>query len=139
MLQGTTEQNIWKIAQTGFATVAKHDGRYGRGIYFSSNVDYAKHYSKLATKQETPLFLILAFVIPGNIFPVVENPEDVNGFLGKPVVGTGYQSHYVNLWPPVHQKMGYVTPTCDNINQCVDELVVFQDAQTLPKYVLVVE
>jgi hypothetical protein len=41
MLQGTREDAVWNVCKNGFATVAKvDDGYYGKGMYFSSDLDY---------------------------------------------------------------------------------------------------
>jgi len=138
MLQGTAEETLWKISQTNFATIATLDkGWYGRGIYFTSSVDYATYYSKKASKNSLLSYLMLAYVIPGNIFPVIEDHDDVNdGLEGKPVINTGYQSHYVHVWPPGNSKVGRINPSQDNF---VDELVVFQDAQTIPRYCIILQ
>lgn len=47
MFHGTSRQTAWHIVNGGFSTVvAQDEGFFGKGIYFSSDVDYAKHYAK---------------------------------------------------------------------------------------------
>lgn len=136
MLHGTSRDTAWKIAQTGFATVATIDtGYYGRGIYFTSDVNYAKFYSEIASKSQKKLCLLLSLVIPGNIYPLTEDHTGPDSFLGKPVKGAGYQSHYTNVISSRNaEKFGHVCnpPQSDNY----DELVVFQDAQALPLFII---
>jgi len=136
--QGTRPETPWKIAQTGFSTVATlDDGWYGRGIYFTSNFQYAKMYSKLASKGASLSYILLAFISPGNAYPIIEGPTHKATFKGKPgVVNPGYQSHYVLVNPPGEQAPGW--PVAKGSKTFVDELVVFQDAQAVPKYILVV-
>jgi len=72
MLQGTTKEVVWKICSSGFTTVATlDDGYYGKGIYFSSCVDYAHSYTK-------DNYFMLALVIPGNVCPVTQEPFNIN-------------------------------------------------------------
>lgn len=110
-------------------------------------------------KTEKGSLYVVALTIPGNPFPVTEHPfQDENkkgfsvkdefgersipnpkGYYGKGVRG-GYQSHYAIVTKseissaclPIHEEA--INP----INHC-DELVVFQDAQALPLFVLYVQ
>jgi len=139
MIQGTSIETAWKIAQTGFTTVATLDsGWYGRGVYFTSSVDYAKFYSGLASKNNPTKCVILSMVVCGNVYPVREkkdinnDDEDVkkNSLEGKPIMSSGYQSHFVIVDP----QSGHI---CDPTQQgSVDELVVFQDGQSLPMFII---
>jgi len=65
-------------------------GWYGQGVYFTSSARYAIPY--FATKANP--VIIVAYVIPGNIFPIVEHPQWQGTFVGKAIV-PGHQSHYV--------------------------------------------
>jgi hypothetical protein len=130
MLQGTTIETAWKIAQTGFTTVATLDaGWYGRGVYFTKDVNYAKSYSQLASKNNE-LCLILGLVVCGNIYPVTERKGSPSNLEGKPVVSTGYQSHYA----VVQSNSGHICSTNDT--KAVDELVVFQGDQAIPMFII---
>jgi len=129
MLHGTSSDSAWKIAQTGFTTVATLDqGWYGRGVYFTKDVDYAKYYSKKSSKEG--MCLILALVVCGNIYPVTERKGSQHSLEGKPVISTGYQSHYAI----VHSGSGHICATDDP--KAVDELVVFQDGQAFPIFII---
>jgi len=140
MFQGTSKSTASKIAQTGFSTVATlDDGFYARGIYFTSDIEYASYYSKLANKGKTEIaYLILAFVSPGHIYPVTESPKDKHSLRGKAgVISPGYQSHYVCVGGPGSLLIGFPSPQGNK--DFVDELVLFQDAQALPKYIIAYE
>jgi len=97
-IQGTMEDAAWKIAENGFGTVATRDlGYFGKGIYFTSDFDYASNYTK-PTAEGDSLFLV-SLVIPGNPYPITEPPflshnrDNPTGFYGK-TCQSGYQSHY---------------------------------------------
>jgi len=76
--------------------------------------------------QDNPCFII-CWVIPGNPYPVVEGPGEVDNVDGKSVK-SGYQCHYVLI-----EKKG--CPTKSQAFYC-DELVVGQENQILPAFVL---
>jgi len=140
MFQGTSTSTSIKIAQTGFSTVATlDDGFYGRGIYFTSSINYASYYSNLAMKGKSNQYcIVVALVSPGNVYPVIESPLQKNSFRGKAgVICPGFQSHYVTVFAPGDKQPGY--PCSKGTAKCANELVLFQDAQALPKYILMIE
>eukprot|EP01124_Arcella_intermedia_P020130 TRINITY_DN2764_c0_g2_i2.p1 TRINITY_DN2764_c0_g2~~TRINITY_DN2764_c0_g2_i2.p1 ORF type:complete len:213 (+),score=45.52 TRINITY_DN2764_c0_g2_i2:2-640(+) len=139
MLHGTSTDTAWKVVQTGFATVATLDaGWYGRGIYFTSHVDYAKYYSGMASQAPEKRCIILVMVVAGNSYPVTERPvlgnpmqpQPETSLFGKQVHSTGYQSHFVT----VDKGTGLATDPIKD--QVYDELVVFNDYQAVPMFVL---
>jgi len=91
MIQGTKEEFAWKIVKNGFGTVATTDeGYYGKGIYFTSDFNYAKKYA--GTGNTTPAKLsseslpsnpgqvfVISMTIPGNPYPVIEPPFQTPG------------------------------------------------------------
>jgi len=155
MIQGTNEQSALSICQNGFATVATLDeGFYGKGIYFTGDLEYASKYAKETTKGK--VFLV-ALTLPGNPFPVTENPHfdekgnnfktvDANGkekiipnpsgYYGK-TARSGYQSHYTIVSKTT---LGQAFPIDDTYDPKLhaDELVVFQDPQALPLFLIYV-
>jgi len=140
MFQGTAENTCLKISQTGFSTVATlDDGFYARGIYFTSSINYASYYSTLAMKGKSPyVCIMMAFVSPGNPYPIIESPIDPASFKGKAgVINPGYQSHYVCVTPPGGTRPGWPCAKGDKL--MTDELVIFQDAQAVPKYIIMVD
>lgn len=141
LIQGTSDSAVWVICQNGFATVATlDDGFFGKGIYFTSEFDYACKYS---TPSEQGKVFIVAMTIPGNTYPVTEHPFEEeghqrrvspNGYYGRPC-RSGYQSHCTVV---DYKKAGPAFPIEGPIDSTrhADEVVVFQDAQTLPLFVM---
>jgi len=125
------------------------DGFYGQGIYFTRDMDYAALYS-----NDTPKVFVLAAVNPGNVFPTTEHPFSGSdqktplgalGFgsrsapkslKGKPGV-PGYQSHYTVV---PKKNIDDAFPLTGNRPvepaKHADELVVFQEAQALPLFII---
>lgn len=125
VVHGTNESAVWGICNSGFSSLALlNEGFYGRGIYFTSHIPYAASYSK----QDTEYIFIISFIIPGNVFPVVEDPNGEESLKGKPNK-VGYQSHYVSI-----NKEGF--PPEDPKKAEYDEFVIFQESQVLPRYVV---
>jgi len=90
MVQGTTTEAGWSIAQGGFGVIANatDQGWYGKGIYLTSSLQYAHLYAtdKARFQSKLPGFLVCV-VVPGNGFPMVEREN------GRSVEDS-YQSHY---------------------------------------------
>jgi len=76
--------------------------------------------------------LILSLIIPGNVYPVVEHPRGNESIAGG-AIKPGYNSHYV-----VTDSAGIVISTVLDTNK-YDELVVDQECQVLPVFVLSVD
>lgn len=113
---GTDRTIAEKICETGFANLSTTDaGWYGKGIYFTSYTDYCLPY---IASQRNPV-IIIAWVIPGNIYPVVD--RTLNGAPGK----SGYQSHYVRT-----NAKGDVASAEEA--RVFNEIVITQEAQILP-------
>jgi len=131
MIHGTSDKAVWEICQTGFSTVSTvDDGWFGKGMYFTSFATYAtKFYCKANDAGEK--VLIISYVVPGNVYPVVESPHDEKNSLKGQPVKNGYQSHYTIV--------GSDGLPADAKKQCFDELVVFQENQVIPKYVVIVK
>jgi len=91
MVQGTTIEAGWSIAQGGFGVVSGEDdpGWYGKGIYTTSHLKYASMYAKSKAGATKKPALLICVIIPGNILPIV----DAKTYYGKPVAN-GYQSHF---------------------------------------------
>eukprot|EP01124_Arcella_intermedia_P010748 TRINITY_DN17283_c0_g1_i1.p1 TRINITY_DN17283_c0_g1~~TRINITY_DN17283_c0_g1_i1.p1 ORF type:complete len:911 (-),score=204.54 TRINITY_DN17283_c0_g1_i1:24-2756(-) len=113
LVYGTTNEKSWKIAETGFHLDGERE-RFGRGIYFTTNLEYAHK------KGDT---LIIALVVTGNIYPVAED------HVGAPVQ-LGYQSHFVTINPTTEQFQSPQT------GECCDEVVIFSASQALPLFIL---
>ena len=91
MVQGTTTEAGWSIAQGGFGVVSSEDdpGWYGRGIYTTSHMKYASKYAESKASATRKPALLVCAIIPENILLVV----DAKTYYGKPVAN-GYQSHF---------------------------------------------
>jgi len=128
LLHGTDFEIAKSICSRGFAALSTLDaGWYGQGIYFSSSARYIVPY--YATKK-TPC-IIISYVIPGNPFPVIEDYRKDGSLLGKAIT-PGYQSHYVITTihgVPVEKPSG----------NSFDELVISQEAQVVPAFLVIVD
>eukprot|EP01125_Pyxidicula_operculata_P012916 TRINITY_DN4251_c1_g5_i1.p1 TRINITY_DN4251_c1_g5~~TRINITY_DN4251_c1_g5_i1.p1 ORF type:complete len:682 (-),score=164.67 TRINITY_DN4251_c1_g5_i1:289-2334(-) len=134
MLQGTSVGSVPHMSQTGFASTGLRDkGWFGNGIYWTSYMDYALHYARTSPGKDDECAMFITFLVPGNIYPVVETPNDPNGGLIGSAKQGGYQSHYV-LVHDFSQSLGW--PLKDYSLPRFDELVSFDEAQAVPKYVL---
>jgi len=131
MVHCTTEANVTKICQLGFGNVARVElGIYGNGMYFTSDVGYAATNPKLGT---TKPHAIVAYVLPGNPYPVTEDPSQQNSLLGKNLKTPQYQSHYA-LVDSAGARRGL--PIAANSKAVADEIVIAQEAQIVPAYVV---
>jgi len=140
LIQGTSEEAAWQICQQGFGvTATTDDGFYGRGVYFTSKLDYASRYAKISSKEQNCQVFLLSMVIPGNTFPVTEHPWDSemkkSGYHGH-ACRPGYQAHFTlvdnsgiqNAYPmKVDPPFSY--------EKVADELVIFDTSQALPLFV----
>jgi len=130
-VHGTAGANAWKICQGGFAALSSLDsGYFGAGIYFTTSAKYALPY--YATKGDPSI--IISWVLPGNAYPVIEHPRK-NGNLAGTIIKPGYQSHYVCT-----NNKGMPFPSPDpSYTGVYDEIVINQEAQCAPAYVLVLD
>jgi len=125
MAHGTGRGIAWKIFKNGFTSdfsVSSDTGWYGKGIYTTSDCTYAMKY---CSQHKTPA-IIIANIMPGNVYPVTDKLYD-----GK-ALENNYQSHYV-----VTNRDGLACSS--DFQDVVDELVVVQEAQALPYYLLVLD
>jgi len=155
MIHGTSENAAFRVMEGGFGTVAGlDDGYYGRGMYFTSDLRYANMYAKEIDAKCQPgvkVFLIAA-VLPGNPYPVTEQPfvsekeggkgmskPNPLGLLGQ-ACKAGYQSHYTVV-DSVSVNTAFPTQLDDfddpkKKRVVSDELVVFEGAQALPLFLV---
>jgi len=129
-LHGTDFDIAKAICKTGFASLSLLDeGWYGKGIYFTHSGLYATPY--YATKKNPAL--IIAYVIPGNVYPVYEAPKSEKSLVGSGLMG-GYQAHYV-----VTTKEGEPVENKTTNEKYYSELVIVQEAQCVPAFILRVD
>jgi len=130
---GTSYETAKKIMSGGFATLSLlDDGFYGQGIYLSSQCIYTFPYCAIYNDP----CVIICFIIPGNPYPVTENPVGKFTLSGCNIL-SGYQSHYV-----ITRRDGLPFTEVDYENEGVvsyDEFVVAQEAQVLPLFVLLMD
>jgi len=130
-VHGTNEPEAYKIVTTGFVALAQLDsGYYGKGIYFTTSVQYALPYF---ISKEFPT-VIVCLVISGNAYPVIEHPYNSKNTLIGAALMPGYQSHYV-----ITRKNGFPSTkilTGAPGEEFYDEIVIEQEASILPFYLL---
>lgn len=120
---GTNINNIETICEKGFVLSNKNDeGWYGNGFYFTQMPSYCEYYIEKLRQPGKTSQMILSWVILGKVFPVTDF-----SLVGKPCV-TGYDSHYALV------KQFSVVDASKSPNG--DEIVVFDEAQILPRYVV---
>jgi hypothetical protein len=127
VVHGTDAKVGKQICSGGFAALSSLDaGYYGKGIYFTSSCLYATPY--FATKSEPSI--LICFIIPGNIRPIIEHRGAVKSFLGVPI-DSGYQSHYV-----LTNRDG--NPLTKKTDRYYDEIVLSNEVQVVPVFLLYV-
>ena len=135
LLQGTMDVAAWQICQQGFGvTATTDDGYYGRGIYFTSKLGYASQYAKSGPDGKA---FMLCVVIPGNSFPVTEQPFSPEGFKSGyqgQACRPGYQSHSTLVDGRNITKAFPIKGGLDE-NILADETVIFEGAQAMPMFV----
>jgi len=89
-------------------------GWYGQGVYFTSSARYAIPY--FATKANP--VIIVAYVIPGNIFPIVEHPQWQGNRSRSSIPLRGNDHQWIS-----------------NRKTMNDELVVAQENQIVPAFI----
>lgn len=126
-LHGTSVEIADKIALNNIAKISSLDqGFYGSGSYFTTNMMYTLPY---CCGKRQPCILI-SYINPGNIFPVTEHHLGKNSLLGASLK-TGYNSHYV-----LTKQNGEIY---DGVGICSDEIVVNQEAQILPAFIISID
>ena len=158
---GTNAAVCHSISKTGFTTFGTHDffegdpkkgkatgkvdiGFFGSGIYFTNNVRYsADVYSK------SDGHLLLAWVSMREPYPVIadkqgkyskdpqkhQEPSDMTRLKGKGAVGK-YNAHYIPAFPedPHKERCAIYFPCTQDQSPHLDELVVFNESQALPRF-----
>jgi len=131
VVHGTNLKKAQKIISTGFASLSTTDkGFYGKGIYFSSYAIYTIPYFMY---HSDPCILI-CYVLPGNPYPVTENPRAQKNLEGEPLQ-SGYQSNFV-----ITRKDGLpFTETDYDEHRKYDEIVITQESQVVPIFLVEVD
>jgi len=125
-VHGTSESKAWKICTTGFAALQTLDsGFFGKGIYFTTSALYAIPYFAPHGKHAA---IIISYILPGNVYPVTEDHQSDRGLTGCALKG-GFNSHFVAT-----TRHGNIIAT--EMEECYDELVIKQETQICPVYVV---
>lgn len=140
---GVKEQAVVSICEAGFTYFGKHKkdgsstdpGYFGSGIYFTNSAAYAKMYSQGR--------LILAWVTTRDPFPVINDvPHPAKGsdmnMLFSNHKYKNYNAHFIpvaSIRPNDPTCMEYY-PCYKNQKPSWDELVVFDKAQTVCRFVI---
>jgi len=123
LIHATEYSSAKNIVEVGFASLSKLDkGFYGKGIYFTNSTDYSIVYIIHAKKP----CLIISYVLPGNPYPVIENPSE-NTFLGAPIMAS-YDSHVICVGPNGFPKKVFGLSFL--------EVVLDQEARVLPAFLV---
>uniref|UniRef100_A0A6B2L0J1 PARP catalytic domain-containing protein n=1 Tax=Arcella intermedia TaxID=1963864 RepID=A0A6B2L0J1_9EUKA len=131
VVHGTDEEKAWKIAQNGFASLSiLDDGFYGRGMYFTTSAAYTLQYIAKVLKPT----ILICLIIPGNPFPVVEDPSKPGTYRGS-CISTGYQSHYCRT---SFLGLPYKEKDLTEKKKPYDEIVLNQESQVLPLFLLLI-
>lgn len=143
---GTSAPVCHSIASSGFTYFGKHHfskpgakagafkntdpGYFGSGVYFTNSAQYAAMYN--------PSNLLMAWVCMKEPFPVINDvPHPQKGKDMKMLAGDGayqtYNAHYIPVAPIRPNSMEYY-PCYHTQAPACDEIVIFQKAQTLPRF-----
>jgi hypothetical protein len=134
MLQKIPQRLAWLVAKYGMGVLPTFQGgRYGRGLYFSSSLEYVKDCVNSGEEEEGFAYM-LSLVVPGNAFPVTENPLiDGPSFIGRPC-RPGYQSHYAMVQASGDSFGLPVSPGTEGLKMA-GELVIFDPSQAIPLFI----
>ena len=128
LLHGFQSEEIGNnICDTGFLVTGNGGprtdaGYYGNGIYFSTSAEYSIGYSKGKGRR-----LLISAVSLRDPYPVVMEDYSSKALMGKANQGR-HNAHYIPVTTSFPCKPGE-KPRCD-------EFVVFQSAQTLPRFII---
>jgi hypothetical protein len=126
---GTNPNLIDSICKTGYANLAKTDsGYFGKGIYSSHEAEYAyRVFSEGA--------LVLNWVAVFSAYPVIHGDTDK---LEEKANYQNYDAHFVPVVPqnPNDPDESIYNPCKPNQPHQYTEVVVFESAQCLPRYLV---
>jgi len=135
VLQGLSKPDLcWDLCKHGFSQISQFDeGYYGKGMYFTSSLEYAVN---IFANLENRVILV-SFVNIGNPYPCIENPSKPRESLIGRNIKQGYDCHYSvvdgNGLPLTNEEL----MNAQNANRaCYDELVVPEEQQILPCYLV---
>jgi len=135
MLQGLSNPDVcWDLCKHGFAQLSGFDeGYYGKGMYFTSNVEYAVNiFSRLDNRV-----VLVSFVNIGNPYPCIENPNTPRESLIGRNIKQGYDSHYAVVdGSGLPLEKSQVMNLANSDKRAYDEMVIGEEQQILPCYLV---
>jgi len=160
--QGLNETVAMRVCESGYSVdLPSNTHFFGKGLYFTTDPIFALQsleHQKVGADASPNKVLVLSILIPGNVFPVTEHPfkdENKEFFLDHPDVPKkeqrvpnpkgyyqkgirpGYQCHYTLV---EKNKEAFSDPEIfrdlSDRKQFGDQIVVFENSQALPLYVL---
>ncbi len=132
---GTIPAVLDSVFKIGFANLATTDfGFFGKGLYWAFEAEYS--YRVYATQNYTrPGVLLLSWIASYSAYPVIY--EDMKNLKGK---GNhqNYDAHFIPVSPrdPNNPKEVNYDPTAPGQKRTYTELVVFESASCLPRYLV---
>jgi len=134
MWHGTSRGTLSSIFKTSFAPLSKTDpGFFGKGLYFAWEAEYA--YNVYSDALNTNGVLLMTWVSYYSAYPTIY--ADQNKLSGK-AAKTGYDAHFVPVVPrnPKNSHEVNFDALRPNQKQKYTEVVVFDNKQTLPRYIV---
>ena len=132
MWHGTRDSILDSLFRTGYANLAKTDpGFYGKGVYSAYEADYSyRVYGKGA--------LIMNWCAVFSAYPVIGDDMDRLKLYEGKANYSNYDAHFIPVVPksPHNPNEKDYIPTQPNQRHTYTELVVFQSAACLPRYLV---
>lgn len=153
---GTKGKALHSICSTNFDNLAKTDGGYfGKGIYQTSSAEYAYRYAQKEVFSNDGILLMscISFV---SAYPIIHHPDIENDAQWNKIEYSeaakkkhwryhcggpkfeNYDAHYVLVTSEDDIGLTYL-PIRKNQKYDYDEIVVFNSAQILPRYVITLQ
>ena len=131
VMAGVREKDAWAVCSGGFGALKDNNGCLGKGIYTTPSLSLAAQ--KAEPVEPRGYVVVVALATLGNVFPVVEHPfsNSTQSYLEKDCE-PGFQSHYAT----VNKLSGYPIAKEFNSNADADQVVLFNQSQLLPLFVI---
>ena len=141
MFNGTSEQIAWRMCTSGIVNFKALDaGYFGSGCYVTPQAEYATDYptdlAKTAPNERGEWALVMTWALVGNAYCITRGADykkpDESSFFGVPM-DKQYDTHFVHIDPALeYQAMDPTRPP----KQVFEEIVVKNEAQLLPRYIV---
>jgi len=120
MIHGTDENYAWNICRSGFMKLST-DNYFGKGIYFTSTIDYALESATFNDLGERTI--IVCYCVYRTPYPVIEKHESQK---------LNYDMHFTVVAPPDNYPILPGTMSNERIKFVLEQ----QEAQLIPRYVV---